>query len=518
VSTSTSTEPPIEPPEKKIRVAEEQNGTKKVASYTVDVEMELDKLEKTVPSPEKPIRPTIDLTTELKPKSPAVYSPRRSLLISSLTKNLEKLREKEREGSLLKKALVKRELDSLGEQKKHRQMKEKFLEQQQKLQEQHLLLQQQKHEKMMEKQMQTERQMSQQKGASRRKTGLGVLKVDCDAPPPPPPEPVVEKEKEKEDKKSKDDAKSEKSGEIDRDVFDSLLDFKFVEGIAKLKFLGLYYGFSEFGFPELIPESEIKKGIKTVKRAPAAKSEGRSRIWGRKQDSDEQFLCKNCGNKGNIRMFISPEYCSHECFKEVLQKNREERKAEEKKEVQKPVETKAPAPAKAPPKPRPEEKRGEMETLEIPDEVFSWEDYLGNTTLVAPQSLFNLDFSKLSDNYFEVDMALEAIDPENQSLYCVVSVVDKLGYRIKLHFDGYPDLYDFWVNADSPYIFPTGYCCNTGKQLQPPPGLARSFDWVVYLEASKKKEAPRHLFPNLRKEVSPNCQNFSFQTVNYFKF
>lgn len=46
------------------------------------------------------------------------------------------------------------------------------------------------------------------------------------------------------------------------------------------------------------------------------------------------------------------------------------------------------------------------------------------------------------------------------------------GYRIKLHFDGYSDCYDFWVNADALDIHPVGWCEKTGHKLQPPKGTA----------------------------------------------
>lgn len=45
------------------------------------------------------------------------------------------------------------------------------------------------------------------------------------------------------------------------------------------------------------------------------------------------------------------------------------------------------------------------------------------------------------------------------------------GYRIKLHFDGYSDCYDFWVNADALDIHPVGWCEKTGHKLHPPKGI-----------------------------------------------
>lgn len=68
-------------------------------------------------------------------------------------------------------------------------------------------------------------------------------------------------------------------------------------------------------------------------------------------------------------------------------------------------------------------------------------------------------------------MRMEGNDPKHQSLFCVLSVAEVCGYRVRLHFDGYSECYDFWTNADSPYIFQVGWCEKTGKTLQPPKGI-----------------------------------------------
>lgn len=46
------------------------------------------------------------------------------------------------------------------------------------------------------------------------------------------------------------------------------------------------------------------------------------------------------------------------------------------------------------------------------------------------------------------------------------------GYRLRLHFDGYAECHDFWVNANSPDIHPAGWFEKTGHKLQPPKGEA----------------------------------------------
>ena len=75
-------------------------------------------------------------------------------------------------------------------------------------------------------------------------------------------------------------------------------------------------------------------------------------------------------------------------------------------------------------------------------------------------------------NGFKFGMKLEGIDPRNPAVYAVLSVAEVRGYRVRLHFDGYQECYDFWENADSPNIFPVGWCERNAKKLLPPKGEA----------------------------------------------
>lgn len=58
------------------------------------------------------------------------------------------------------------------------------------------------------------------------------------------------------------------------------------------------------------------------------------------------------------------------------------------------------------------------------------------------------------------------------------------GYRMRLHFDGYSECHDFWLNADSPNIHPAGWFEKTGHKLQPPKGREIR---IVHLEAHFQK-------------------------------
>ena len=46
-----------------------------------------------------------------------------------------------------------------------------------------------------------------------------------------------------------------------------------------------------------------------------------------------------------------------------------------------------------------------------------------------------------------------------------VNVAEVRACRLRLHFEGYPDKHDFWVNCDSPDLFPLGWAEKNGKNL-----------------------------------------------------
>uniref|UniRef100_A0A8C1LFD5 L3MBTL histone methyl-lysine binding protein 4 n=1 Tax=Cyprinus carpio TaxID=7962 RepID=A0A8C1LFD5_CYPCA len=98
-------------------------------------------------------------------------------------------------------------------------------------------------------------------------------------------------------------------------------------------------------------------------------------------------------------------------------------------------------------------------------------------------------------NGFKVGMRLEGIDPLHPSMFCVLSVAEVIGFRLRLHIDGYSECYDFWVNADCPDIKPAGWCESTGHKLHPPKGYKlNEFNWEKYLEACNAQAAPKNLF------------------------
>ncbi|KAF4519382.1 hypothetical protein B566_EDAN008690 [Ephemera danica] len=127
---------------------------------------------------------------------------------------------------------------------------------------------------------------------------------------------------------------------------------------------------------------------------------------------------------------------------------------------------------------------------------FSWPKYLEHLKArAAPTKLFADHGFPYQRNGFRPGMRLEGIDPRMPSQFCSYSVVIVRGYRMKLHYEGWPDSHDFWVNADSRDIFLIGFCEKTSRPLIPPRGYPKTtFNWASYLKLLRANSAPRQLF------------------------
>ncbi|XP_030107035.1 lethal(3)malignant brain tumor-like protein 1 isoform X2 [Mus musculus] len=137
---------------------------------------------------------------------------------------------------------------------------------------------------------------------------------------------------------------------------------------------------------------------------------------------------------------------------------------------------------------------------------WSWESYLEEQKAVtAPVSLFQ-DSQAVTHNKngFKLGMKLEGIDPQHPSMYFILTVAEVCGYRLRLHFDGYSECHDFWVNANSPDIHPAGWFEKTGHKLQLPKGYKEEeFSWSQYLRSTKAQAAPKHLFVSQSHSTPP---------------
>lgn len=76
---------------------------------------------------------------------------------------------------------------------------------------------------------------------------------------------------------------------------------------------------------------------------------------------------------------------------------------------------------------------------------------------------------------FRQGMKLEAVDLMEPRLVCVATVTRIVHRLLRIHFDGWEDEYDQWVDCESPDLYPVGWCQLTGYQLQPP---AAQSEWT----------------------------------------
>lgn len=83
---------------------------------------------------------------------------------------------------------------------------------------------------------------------------------------------------------------------------------------------------------------------------------------------------------------------------------------------------------------------------------------------------------------FRQGMKLEAVDLMEPRLVCVATVTRIVHRLLRIHFDGWEDEYDQWVDCESPDLYPVGWCQLTGYQLQPPASQSKDtthLQWPV---------------------------------------
>lgn len=136
--------------------------------------------------------------------------------------------------------------------------------------------------------------------------------------------------------------------------------------------------------------------------------------------------------------------------------------------------------------------------------TFRWPSYLKEKhAKAAPAHLFNYEYP---GHGFSPNMKLEAADLMQPSLLCVATVKRCVGRLLLIHFDGWEDEYDQWVDCQSADIYPIGWCELVGLQLQPPPGLVDQAENQARIKkykfafGKKKKRPGRRLLHSQTEE------------------
>ncbi|XP_022091136.1 lethal(3)malignant brain tumor-like protein 1 isoform X2 [Acanthaster planci] len=316
------------------------------------------------------------------------------------------------------------------------------------------------------------------------------------------------------------------------------------DGIGILPGSDMKFKLNEFGVLELImdPDPIEPADEPSPSPAPTPASEAGSDISSEKSavfNNDKKYatslddlqkqpgskplmcVCEQCLKEGPITEFCkSGRFCSQSCVGAYASKQGSLRKESEKKKSSNMMLKKKVG--RKPKSPGPEGKahlHGDLKmTINIKGmdkspiankpgkkKGFTWSTYLQQERALAAPAKFFKDAFPSGKNNFKVGMKLEGIDPKHPSLFCVLTVAEVRGYRIRLHFDGYSECYDFWVNADSPDIQPAGWCERTNHKLQYPKGFtADNFSWSSYLKMTKSQAAPRSLFKSYENDcVTP---------------
>ncbi|XP_014205179.1 lethal(3)malignant brain tumor-like protein 3 [Copidosoma floridanum] len=375
---------------------------------------------------------------------------------------------------------------------------------------------------------------------------------------------VIEKIERVNGKSSSDDARDQKKSDITYPEETSQI-LHWDDGIGTLIGTSLKFRMNEFGYVQCLEDDKkgksknfgdkenvyltqnSKSGTSTIVKTEESKSQNPT------QDDKTFCHCQGCGCHGPISDFYNHVACSSDCAQYIEMKQQKIRKDKESKQeirakkkrkklleqASKEEEEKAAKVSNSKLKYSHEKLRDSDEKFdkfhmkeksisdedtkdtntsmideESPEESeakypwltgknkFSWLKYLEFTKAkAAPTKLFKDAFPEGKNN-FKVGMKLEGIDPNHPSDYCVLSIAEVIGYRIRLHFDGYPENFDFWVNADCMDIFPVGWAEKNGRQIHPPKGYNQSnFNWNTYLKTCKAQAAPKTMFANKNATV-----------------
>jgi len=121
------------------------------------------------------------------------------------------------------------------------------------------------------------------------------------------------------------------------------------------------------------------------------------------------------------------------------------------------------------------------------EDEHDWESYLIETNSeAAPPANFRQTLIP-PVNEFTVKDKLESVDPRNQDSWCIGTIVEKDGPRLRIRLDGTDDRNDFWRLVDSTDIRPYGTTEKLGGQIVPPLGFQQnSTRWNKYFEKHVK--------------------------------
>jgi len=147
------------------------------------------------------------------------------------------------------------------------------------------------------------------------------------------------------------------------------------------------------------------------------------------------------------------------------------------------------------------------------DGKFDWNAYQKE---LNEKSAPTLCFSKLSKAVkgLKPGMKLEAIDKNNPCNYCVATVIEVVGHRVRIRYDGFGDdsSQDFWCNFQAEELFQIGWCAENSFPLQPPSGIISTLeDWKIFLTKTLTGAlaSPLDLFRENENRIQTKVHSFT---------
>lgn len=131
-------------------------------------------------------------------------------------------------------------------------------------------------------------------------------------------------------------------------------------------------------------------------------------------------------------------------------------------------------------------------------QLFTWDAYLRETghDSVPIQAFSHHNQTVMGTYAFREGMKIEAADLMDPRLVCVGTIARVVGRLLKVHFDGWEDEYDQWLDCESPDIYPVGWCFSVGHKLEGPR--------VIPKLPNKQYLSPKGLKKRKKKKTSPN--------------
>ncbi|XP_048589841.1 MBT domain-containing protein 1-like isoform X3 [Nematostella vectensis] len=163
----------------------------------------------------------------------------------------------------------------------------------------------------------------------------------------------------------------------------------------------------------------------------------------------------------------------------------------------------------------------------IRENCTNWRDYLFKC--LSGAKTFSAEFlQQLQDqpyNRFQKGMKVEVADRKNMYSMCVATIVDVIGDRLRLRYDGLEAdvAEDFWCHYLSSEIHPIGWSSLVGHTLQPPIGWKHSLSkWNEFLadDLANSVDAPQEFFVQDSTGTAPGLHQFKvgmkFEAIDPF--